>query len=221
MFHQSILIQGMYSDDFIVPFLPTGYQLEHPDVLFVNRAGEGIGIDEVRVVLSSMIEQPYQSDYKIYVIASLDQATPEAQQALLKALEEPPKHVQFMVVTEHPSLLLPTILSRLTMIENHLSQQTNNHFSPREKNSGDSQRDEGNPSLIFSQPLKERLEWASQATDAANATQLLYQLLEETQKTLELTPSLQDIAHLKKISKSFEYLRANVQPKLVLEWVVM
>ena len=59
---------------------------------------------------------PVQADRKVCLIPRAETLTPEAANALLKILEEPPRDLAFVVLTEHPSDLLPTIVSRCRMI---------------------------------------------------------------------------------------------------------
>ena len=61
--------------------------------------------------------KPYSSKYKIYIIADADLMTVQAQNALLKTLEEPPQYAVIMLLTENAEVLLPTIRSRCVMMK--------------------------------------------------------------------------------------------------------
>lgn len=61
--------------------------------------------------------KPYQGPYKIYIIDHADIMTPQAQNALLKTIEEPPKYAVIMLLTENAETLLPTITSRCVMLK--------------------------------------------------------------------------------------------------------
>jgi len=71
------------------------------------------GIDDVRELRSQVQFTPVNARYKVYIIDEVHMLTPEAFNALLKTLEEPPAHVVFIFATTDPHRLPPTILSRV------------------------------------------------------------------------------------------------------------
>ena len=81
------------------------------DVLEIDGASNR-GIDEVRSLRETVKFAPTQGAYRIYIIDEVHMLTPEAFNALLKTLEEPPSHVKFIFATTTPQKLPPTILSR-------------------------------------------------------------------------------------------------------------
>ncbi|KIR02357.1 DNA polymerase III delta prime subunit [Lachnospiraceae bacterium TWA4] len=86
----------------------------HPDVKYVTHEKVGsIGIDEVRnQIINDVPVKPYQSPYKIYIIDEAEKLTKEAQNALLKTIEEPPEYVLLIFITNNSESFLSTILSR-------------------------------------------------------------------------------------------------------------
>lgn len=88
---------------------------KHPDIEEIN-AAEARGIDDARRIIESSHYSPrYRA--RVYILDELHQLTPQASQAFLKDLEEPPKHVCYILVTTDPWKLLPTIRSRSTHIK--------------------------------------------------------------------------------------------------------
>ncbi|MBA7475121.1 DNA polymerase III subunit gamma/tau [subsurface metagenome] len=81
------------------------------DVLEIDGASNR-GIDEIRALRENVKFAPVSSRYKIYIIDEAHQITHDAFNALLKTLEEPPRHVIFMLATTQPERIPPTILSR-------------------------------------------------------------------------------------------------------------
>jgi len=81
------------------------------DVLEIDGASNR-GIDEIRQLRENVKFAPSQGRYKIYIIDEVHMLTPEAFNALLKTLEEPPEFVKFIFATTHPHKIIPTILSR-------------------------------------------------------------------------------------------------------------
>jgi len=81
------------------------------DVIEMDAASNR-GIDEIRELKENVILAPASCKYKVYIIDEAHMLTPEASNALLKTLEEPPKHVIFILATTERHKILPTILSR-------------------------------------------------------------------------------------------------------------
>lgn len=90
----------------------------HPDIREVTHdKPNSIGVDDVRAqVVEDVSVRPYSSPYKIYIINEAEKMTAQAQNALLKTIEEPPAYVIVLILTTNASALLPTILSRCVML---------------------------------------------------------------------------------------------------------
>ena len=88
--------------------------LSHPDVRLVTHEKTNlISIDEIRSqVISDVDIRPYSGRYKVYIIPEAEKMNQEAQNALLKTLEEPPAYVVILLLTVNSQLLLETIRSR-------------------------------------------------------------------------------------------------------------
>jgi DNA polymerase III subunit delta' len=86
----------------------------HPDVEVVVPEGNSIRIDEIRYINVHAAYRPYEVDAraKVYIFHEAEMFIAAAANAFLKTLEEPPGHVHFILVTDHPERLLPTIASR-------------------------------------------------------------------------------------------------------------
>lgn len=91
----------------------------HPDIIVVNHEKQGsISIDEIREqVIHDVAIKPYCSPYKIYIIPDAEMLTPQAQNALLKTIEEPPEYAVIMFLTNNADALLPTIQSRCVRLD--------------------------------------------------------------------------------------------------------
>jgi DNA polymerase-3 subunit delta' len=86
----------------------------HSDVTFVDTGGEAsIKIRTLRErVLEALGYRPFEAERRVYLIDEADALTDEAQDALLKTLEEPPPAAILILVTAYPDTLRPTIQSR-------------------------------------------------------------------------------------------------------------
>ncbi|MDY3919351.1 MAG: DNA polymerase III subunit delta' [Candidatus Limivivens sp.] len=90
----------------------------HPDIIRVTHEKPGsIGVEDIREQLIGDVQiKPYSSPYKVYIVPDAEKMTVQAQNALLKTIEEPPAYAVILLLTTNASLFLPTILSRCVMI---------------------------------------------------------------------------------------------------------
>ena len=90
----------------------------HPDIFLIQPEKEGasIKIDTIRDLIKDIGLKPYEARKKAYIIDEAETMTPDAQNALLKTLEEPPSESVLVLVTENMDALLPTIVSRSQVI---------------------------------------------------------------------------------------------------------
>lgn len=90
-----------------------------PDIITVRHEKPAtISVDDIREQLNGDIQiKPYSSPYKIYIIPEADLMTDQAQNALLKTLEEPPEYAIIFLLTENADRLLATIRSRCVMLK--------------------------------------------------------------------------------------------------------
>ena len=91
----------------------------HPDIIRVTHEKPNtISVDDIREQVNNTVAiKPYQGPYKVYIIDHAELMTPQAQNALLKTIEEPPEYAVFMLLTENAQVLLPTINSRCVMLK--------------------------------------------------------------------------------------------------------
>ena len=93
-------------------------QGSHPDVFRVIGTGSSrsLHIDVIRNIRQDAYVIPNEAQYKIYIIENAEMMTEQAQNALLKILEEPPSYAVFVLTCSSSSSLLLTILSRSQVI---------------------------------------------------------------------------------------------------------
>ena len=85
-----------------------------PDIIYVSHEKPNtISVDDIRAQVNNDVAiKPYSSKYKVYIINEAEKMTPQAQNAILKTLEEPPAYAVIMLLVSNMNSLLPTILSR-------------------------------------------------------------------------------------------------------------
>lgn len=89
-----------------------------PDIIKVlHEKPNTIGVEDIRTQINAdIVIKPYSSAYKIYIINEGEKMTPQAQNALLKTLEEPPAYAVIMILTTNLDAMLPTIQSRCVVM---------------------------------------------------------------------------------------------------------
>ena len=92
---------------------------KQPDIITVkHEKPASISVDDIRTqVNGDIMIKPYSSPYKVYIIPDADLLTVQAQNALLKTIEEPPEYAVIFLLTENADSLLPTIRSRCVMLK--------------------------------------------------------------------------------------------------------
>lgn len=85
-----------------------------PDIIYVTHEKPNtISVDDIRTQLNNDIGvKPYSSTHKIYIIDEAEKMNQQAQNALLKTIEEPPAYAVILLLTTNAAAFLPTILSR-------------------------------------------------------------------------------------------------------------
>ena len=85
-----------------------------PDIIYVTHEKPNvISVDDIRHQLNNdIVIKPYSSKYKIYIVDEAEKMNIQAQNALLKTIEEPPAYGVIMLLTTNADAFLPTILSR-------------------------------------------------------------------------------------------------------------
>ncbi|MBQ8588135.1 MAG: hypothetical protein IJ454_01955 [Clostridia bacterium] len=91
----------------------------HPDVVELRRSEDKatLSVDNVRAVKGEVYTKPAMADYKVVTVYEMHLATPAAQNAMLKMIEEPPERVVFLMLCDTMSPILQTIVSRSVVID--------------------------------------------------------------------------------------------------------
>jgi len=89
-----------------------------PDIIRVTHEKPNtISVDDIRAQINNDVAiKPYSSPYKVYIINEAEKMTVQAQNAILKTLEEPPEYAVILLLTTNVNSLLPTILSRCVVL---------------------------------------------------------------------------------------------------------
>ena len=97
------------------------FRAVHPDVLYTEPTGgaktSAIKVDQIREIIATAHLVPSEGKSKVYVLRRADKMNPQAQNALLKLLEEPPRSASFILAAENAAALLPTVRSRCELLQ--------------------------------------------------------------------------------------------------------
>lgn len=88
----------------------------NPDFVLISPDGNNIKIEQIRDIQKRIQEKPIISEKKVYIIDNADLMTTEAQNCLLKTLEEPPEFAVIILIGSNSNTFLPTIKSRCTIM---------------------------------------------------------------------------------------------------------
>lgn len=106
------------------PALPCGECLacrkavsgNYPDLHILDDPDQPLKIEHIRELLHELALSPYEGRWRVIILCHFERATPEAANALLKTLEEPPPQVVLLLTATEADALLPTIVSRCQVI---------------------------------------------------------------------------------------------------------
>src|SRR3989344_5690414 len=91
------------------------FNIIHPDLLYIND-DETLGVEAAKKIRQFLSLKPFQAKGRVVVLESAQNLTVDAQNSLLKTLEEPPSESSIILGTDSDTKLLPTILSRCEII---------------------------------------------------------------------------------------------------------
>mgnify|MGYP001560517515 FL=1 len=167
-----------------------------------------IGIAAARDFQKQLIIAPYGSPVKMGIISDAQQLTPEAQNALLKTLEEPPPHTQLVLEAPTSDMLLPTITSRCHVI----------HLKETKEQSEDATSVMAVIDKIIQAPIAKRIELIDEISKTRDeAKQWVSGAIAAVRKTMLEGKEGNAAKILRSLLTAQNQLSANVTPKLVLD----
>lgn len=97
----------------------------HPDITYISKEEDraSLGIEPIRFIKEDVSYFPNDGEHKVYIIEDAHTMTPQAQNALLLTLEEPPSYAIFILLCEHTETILETIKSRAPVLRMSIPQK--------------------------------------------------------------------------------------------------
>lgn len=194
LFPSTLVISSEISD--IQPFLSEmGHETvtNNPDIFTLNN----YDIESVRSIDTFLHLTPYSHQSKIVIIPQADNLSPESQNTLLKNLEEPGNNNYFILLTTRPQSLIPTILSRCQTIR----------FTTKTK------KDLPSP-LNFPKDMLESLKLSEELSADKDFVKTMID------DQIRATPP-QEFQKVNKLIKANRMLKANLDPKTVLDFLFL
>jgi DNA polymerase III delta prime subunit len=182
------------------------------DQIELSQEEEHIKIASVREFQKRLQLAPFQSKYSVGIIRNAHRLTTEAQNALLKLIEEPPPHVYIVCEVASPSMLLPTIVSRCEII-------LCAHVSSTPETS---ETQETLLNILAASPGKKLAIIDAIATDRSAAKQWTEEAIATTRQIMVTTQKHTDYSRLiRRLLRAQKELEVNVNPRLVLDTVFL
>lgn len=177
----------------------------HPDLLLIEEE-EKIGVEDTKKVREFLSMKPYQARGRGVLILNAQNLTIDAQNSLLKTLEEPPIHSLIVLLSDSEHSLLPTIISRCRLI--------------RVDGEGNADIDEKNLKILGSlegMDIAKRFEIIEKIEDKES---FLRQLIIFYRKQLKEREKI-DIEFLKELLEAEKWSKSNVNIRAILEYLML
>ncbi len=90
----------------------------HPDISRITplEGKKNLSVDQIRELRAEAFVKPHSASHRVFIIEDASRMNPQAQNALLKVLEEPPQNVVFILLVPSKTMLLDTIISRCVLL---------------------------------------------------------------------------------------------------------
>ncbi|MBU1130193.1 hypothetical protein KKE45_02625 [Patescibacteria group bacterium] len=178
--------------------------INNPDLLIIDQK-TGWGIEQIRIIKKFVQQKPIRYNNKLIIIKKAENLKKEAQNALLKTLEEPPANTHIILATNNSSFLLPTIHSRC----HHINLDRNKiqaTFTSASK-------------ISVSSSLKENLSYSEKLSKNKEAVLPLLEKQLQIYQQLLLTeqPNILTANIIKNLLKSISMIKHNVDPHSALD----
>ncbi|MBU1000496.1 hypothetical protein KKE78_03835 [Patescibacteria group bacterium] len=181
----------------------------HPDLLYLKKDTK-LGINEAKKIKEFFSLKPYSAKRKMVVLEDASILTHEAQNALLKTIEELPKEAILTLGTSSDAALLPTILSRCKIV--NLETQNEDTLKHHDKYTKDFEK-------LISSSIEERFEYIAKLKDRK---EFLLHLVYYFQKQLLDSKSRQTLKDfLKELLRAEKWAKQNVNIRAILEYLML
>ncbi len=160
---------------FSLKILGKTVDVDYVDIINYRAKKSSIGVDEVRDIIEEISKKPYEGDKKVVIIHEGNKLTTQAQNALLKTIEEPPIGVYIIILTESLEVLLDTIKSRCQIYK--LTPLSNEDMIKYIQRLGEFSEEKFRAALAYSEGIPGRAERLLKDDSLAELRDILIKLL--------------------------------------------
>jgi len=205
-FKSILLITSYLQQDQEIKKLADEFQIDSKNVLDyfeITPQKKQISIDQIREIKRHIWQKPAKAKVKFVAVKDADMLTTEAQNALLKLLEEPPSHAVIVLATQSRQKLLSTIRSRTVEINTTIpKKRLSENFEFPDSNFGEA--------LTALSQVKNPKEWIDRQIENYYQTLILEISKNNTDKIVAVLTKIENLSYSKKL------IEANVNAKFVL-----
>ncbi len=174
---------------------------EHPDVLYIGEGGK-LGVEQAKTIRGFLSTKPYQAEGKVVILEDGSVLTDEAQNSLLKTLEELPEKTLFIIGAGSENSFLPTVLSRCEIVMLEGAAGVLNDVVGK----------------LINSTLKERFAYIEELKDK---DQFLKSLVQYFHQNLASHPEDVHVNFLKELLEAEKWAASNVNIRAILEYLMM
>jgi DNA polymerase III gamma/tau subunit len=193
----------------------------HPDLLFLE-AGEKLGIEQTKIIKEHFSYKPFQAEGRGVVIEDASTLTPEAQNSMLKTLEELSENSILIMGVNSENNLLPTILSRCQIVileatQSVISDSLRPSILGSKEDSLASLQNDIEKLLNFS--LEERFEYIEKLKEKKEFLQAMLQYFRNQLHASKSTEAIKN--YLKELLEAEKWMNSNVNQRGILEYLMV
>jgi DNA polymerase III delta prime subunit len=184
-----------------------GLQQQHPNMFWMGE-GEKLGVEVVRKIVEHLSLKPYQGGGQAVVLVEADNLTPEAQNAMLKTLEEPPIDSVILLGATSEDNFLPTVLSRCQIVNSKVKGQRSELED----------KDKEQVEKLINSSTEERFKYIEKLEDKQK---LLDDLTTYFHSQLTTNHGSSTITILEDLIQAHRWTKQNVNLRAILEYIML
>ncbi|MBD7912669.1 MULTISPECIES: DNA polymerase III subunit delta' [Clostridium] len=172
--------KSLIAKKFALKILGKNDDYNYVDIINYKSDKASFGVDEVRKIIEEVSKKPYEGDKKVIIVHQGNKLTVQAQNAMLKTIEEPPKGVYIVLLSESLELLLDTIKSRCQIYK--LTPLDKDYMIRYIKSIGENDEDKVLTAIAYGEGIPGRAEKILKDNELEKLRNLIIELFNEINK---------------------------------------
>lgn len=177
--------KSLIAKKFALKILGKDDDYNYVDIIHYKSDKASFGVDDVRKIIEEVSKKPYEGDKKVIIIHEGNKLTGQAQNAMLKTIEEPPKGVYIILLSESLELLLDTIKSRCQVYK--LTPLNREDMIKYIKSIGENNEERILTALAYGEGIPGRAEKILQDEELSDLRKVIIQFLTDVNKKNNIT----------------------------------